>query len=81
MTHSKYRRVVLKLSGEAFADRTIGYGIDAVVVARIAEEVSTAREELSVEIAVVVGMNMRDTPAIPFDPDLARETGELACAL
>ncbi len=55
MTASKYRRVVLKLSGEAFADRTIGYGIDAQVVGRIAEEVTTARSELDVEIAVVVG--------------------------
>jgi len=52
---SRYRRVVLKLSGEAFADRTIGYGIDAVVVQRIAEEIAKARRELGVEIAVVVG--------------------------
>ena len=32
MSGSKYSRVVLKLSGEAFADTTIGYGIDAAVV-------------------------------------------------
>ncbi|HEX5614794.1 MAG TPA: UMP kinase [Acidimicrobiia bacterium] len=55
MPESKYRRVVLKLSGEAFADRTIGYGIDAAVVQRIAEELAKARGELNVEIAVVVG--------------------------
>jgi uridylate kinase len=55
MTSSQYRRVVLKLSGEAFADRTIGYGIDASVVQRIAEEVTKAHHELGVEIAVVVG--------------------------
>ena len=29
MPESQYRRVVLKLSGEAFADQRIGYGIDA----------------------------------------------------
>ena len=52
---SKYRRVVLKLSGEAFADTTIGYGIDAAVVQRIAEEMAAARSDLGVEIAVVVG--------------------------
>jgi len=46
---------VLKLSGEAFADRSIGYGIDAEIVGRIAEEVAKARAELNVEIAVVVG--------------------------
>jgi uridylate kinase len=52
---SQYSRVVLKLSGEAFADTTIGYGIDAVVVQRIAEEVASARDELGVELAIVVG--------------------------
>jgi len=52
---SQYRRVVLKLSGEAFADSTINFGIDAAVVQRIAEEVAEARVELGVEIAVVVG--------------------------
>jgi uridylate kinase len=46
---------VLKLSGEAFADPTTGYGIDAGIVARIAEETAAAREELDAEIAVVVG--------------------------
>lgn len=55
MASSKYRRVVLKLSGEAFADRSIGYGIDAQVVGRIAGEVAAARRDLDVEIAVVVG--------------------------
>jgi uridylate kinase len=55
MPESQYRRVVLKLSGEAFADQRIGYGIDAEVVLRIAQEVSDARRDLNVEIAVVVG--------------------------
>ena len=55
MPESRYRRVVLKLSGEAFADRTTGYGIDADVVQRIASEVTTAHTELGVEIAIVVG--------------------------
>ena len=55
MSSSRYRRVVLKLSGEAFADRTIGYGIDPEVVQRIAAEVTRARADLGVEIAIVVG--------------------------
>ena len=55
MAESQYRRVILKLSGEAFADATTGYGIDAAVVQRIAEEVAAARAELGVEIAIVVG--------------------------
>jgi uridylate kinase len=54
-TGSRYGRVILKLSGEAFADTTIGYGIDAQVVQRIADEVAAARRDLGVEIAVVVG--------------------------
>ena len=55
MSESRYRRVVLKLSGEAFADRKLSFGIDSDVVARIAAEVTKARAELNVEIAMVVG--------------------------
>jgi len=55
MSSSRYRRVVLKLSGEAFADRSMGFGIDPEVVQRIAAEVSRARADLGVEIAIVVG--------------------------
>src|SRR5215475_1854781 len=55
MTASRYHRVVLKLSGEAFADQKLGFGIDANVVQRIAEEVTKARTDLGVEIAIVVG--------------------------
>jgi uridylate kinase len=47
--------VLLKLSGEAFADSSIGSGIDAVVVKRLAEEVADAVEALNVQIAIVVG--------------------------
>ncbi|MSO37329.1 MAG: UMP kinase [Acidimicrobiia bacterium] len=50
-----WKRVILKLSGEVFADTSIGYGIDSEVVYRIAEEVAAARSDLGVEIAVVVG--------------------------
>ncbi len=47
-------RVVLKLSGEAFADAAIGYGIDVETVTRVAEEVASAHAE-GHEIAIVVG--------------------------
>jgi len=47
--------VLLKLSGEAFADSSIGSGIDAVVVKRLAEEVADATDALNVQIAIVVG--------------------------
>jgi len=52
---TSYRRVVLKLSGEAFAPPEIGYGIDAGIVQRIAQEISDARRDLGLEVAVVVG--------------------------
>ncbi len=48
-----YRRVLLKLSGEALVGQ-VGYGIDPGVVQRIARQVARVRE-LGVELAVVVG--------------------------
>ncbi len=51
----RWARVVLKLSGEAFADPAVGYGIDGRVVGRIAAEVVEVRRDLGTEIAIVVG--------------------------
>lgn len=48
------RRVLLKLSGEAFADPGLGYGIDPVTVNRVAEEVAEAHTT-GVQVAIVVG--------------------------
>jgi uridylate kinase len=48
------RRVALKLSGEAFADSTIGYGIDPKTVQRLAAEIAEVHGE-GHEIAIVVG--------------------------
>jgi uridylate kinase len=48
------RRVLLKLSGEAFADPKIGYGIDPSTVHRVAAEIAEAQKN-GVEVAVVVG--------------------------
>jgi uridylate kinase len=49
----RWSRVVLKLSGEAFAGEQ-GYGIDGGVVRGLAEEIVSVRE-IGVDIAVVVG--------------------------
>jgi uridylate kinase len=46
--------VVLKLSGEAFADPS-GYVIDGDIVFQIAGEIAQVRQELNVDVAVVVG--------------------------
>jgi len=48
-----YRRVVLKLSGEALAG-SLGYGIDPPVLERIAAEIRDVIE-LRVEVAIVIG--------------------------
>jgi len=48
------RRVVLKLSGEAFADPALDYGIDPTTVSRVADEVVAVHNE-GHEIAIVVG--------------------------
>jgi uridylate kinase len=48
------RRVLLKLSGEAFADPILGYGIDPATVQRVASEVGEAHQKGN-EIAIVVG--------------------------
>lgn len=47
-------RVVLKLSGEAFADPELSYGIDPVTVGRVATEIAEVHAE-GHEIVLVVG--------------------------
>jgi len=49
----RYRRVLLKLSGEALMGE-LDYGIEPRVIQRIATEIATARES-GVEIAIVIG--------------------------
>ncbi|HUF32803.1 MAG TPA: UMP kinase [Acidimicrobiales bacterium] len=50
----RWGRIVLKLSGEAFADAS-GYSIDGEVVSRVAAEIVDVRRTLDVDVAVVVG--------------------------
>ena len=54
-TSKPWDRVVLKLSGEAFASPVVDETIDGVVVDRIATEIAEVRSDLGVEMAVVVG--------------------------
>lgn len=49
----RYSRVLLKLSGEAFAGQ-LGYGIDADAVRKLAQEVAGVHQE-GVGVAIVVG--------------------------
>ncbi len=54
MEAAKYRRVVLKLSGESLAGNR-GFGIDPEVVERIAREIRELKRTTKLEVAVVVG--------------------------
>jgi uridylate kinase len=49
------RRIVLKMSGEALASSASDETIDAAVVERLAVEIADAREDLDLELAVMVG--------------------------
>ncbi|SEB02817.1 uridylate kinase [Thalassobacillus cyri] len=53
MTAARYRRIVLKLSGEALSGKQ-GYGIDPAIIQSVAKQIKEVAE-LGVEIAVVVG--------------------------
>lgn len=53
MTSARYRRIVLKLSGEALSGDQ-GYGLDPKIVQSVAEQIKDVAD-LGVEIAVVVG--------------------------
>jgi uridylate kinase len=49
-----FKRVLVKLSGEAFMDSSLGYGIDLDAVFSIAEQLAEVRD-MGVHLAVVVG--------------------------
>ncbi len=53
MTQPKYKRIVLKLSGEALAGK-LGYGIDPEVIVSVANQIKEVIN-LNIEVAVVVG--------------------------
>lgn len=50
----RFKRVVLKLSGEAFADPQHGFGLDPRIVASIARQIAEA-QNLGTELALVIG--------------------------
>src|SRR2546425_11042365 len=50
-----YHRVLLKLSGEAFADPNAGFGIDPRIVNSLADQLREVTRELGTQVAVVVG--------------------------
>jgi uridylate kinase len=53
MKRPKYKRILLKLSGEVLTGEG-GYGIDPAVIQKIAEEIKEVKN-LGVEVAIVIG--------------------------
>jgi uridylate kinase len=51
---ARWNRIVLKLSGEALAEKS-GFGLDTDVLHQVATELYETKQELGVDIAVVVG--------------------------
>lgn len=49
-----FERVLLKLSGESFADRQTGFGIDPRIVASIARQIAEVKE-IGTQLALVIG--------------------------
>jgi uridylate kinase len=54
MTAPKYKRVLLKISGEYLSGKE-GFGIDQNTVRRLASEIKRTRDVLKIEIAIVIG--------------------------
>lgn len=74
MSALKYKRVIVKLSGEALAGDVV-YGIDPKVVSRIAEELC-AGLNLGVEIGIVLGGGNLFRGAALSSAGLGRVTGD-----
>jgi len=79
------RRVLLKLSGEAFAGSDVGRGIDAEQIGRIAGEVVEAVGSGGIELGIVVGGGniFRGSSAATtgIDPATADSMGMLATVI
>ncbi len=73
MDRLPYKRVLLKLSGEAFADPQQGFGIDAGIVTSLAKQLAEVQSS-GVEMAVVVGGGniFRGTQAAEMGMERAR---------
>ena len=74
MSNTKYKRVLLKISGEGLCSPGKG-GIDGVVLKRLAEEIKTV-VDLGVELALVVGGgNLVRGSVIAKDSPIEETTG------
>jgi uridylate kinase len=74
MTKPRYRRVLLKLSGEIFGGK-LKYGLDPEIIDSIAKEIQKVREK-GVQIAVVVGGGNIFRGMTGFSAGMDRATGD-----
>ncbi len=51
----RFRRILLKMSGEALCDQEGGFGLDTGAIGLLADELAQAYRELGVQMALVVG--------------------------
>ncbi|MBC7264722.1 MAG: UMP kinase [Chloroflexi bacterium] len=83
MAKVKYRRILLKMGGEAMAGKS-GYGIDPVVVDGVSAQIRNVRD-LEVQVAIVVGAGNiwrgRDGLARGMDRATADYIGMLATVM
>ena len=70
----KYKRVLLKLSGEALGGDK-GYGIDPVTVVNMAKQIKEVRD-LGVELVIVVGGGNIFRGSFGSERGLERSTGD-----
>jgi uridylate kinase len=77
MQTAKYKRVLLKLSGEAFQGDRKDSGIDAATISLIATQIKNVRE-MGVDIAVVVGGGNIFRGVTAAETGMDRVTGDQA---
>ena len=79
MSEAKYKRVLIKLSGEVMAGKQ-GFGIDSETVGKIAEAIKTISVDLNVQVAIVVGGGnfWRGRKAVDMERTTADYMGMLA---
>ena len=77
----KYKRVLIKLSGEALAGKA-GHGLDEDVIARVVEEIRKIHD-MGVEIALVIGAGnfWRGRQGIKMDRSTADHMGMIATVM
>ena len=80
MVEPKYKRILIKLSGEALAGER-GVGIDIKTVQNMAQEIKEVHE-LGIEIALVIGGNLwRGEPAAEAGMDRVKQTTQVCLVL